>query len=211
MGRDAARGDPVVIEERRPVPLEHHHGVGVELHLMHVERTAELMPNPSSCPWTVRRSATRRTTAGARGPRNTTGPRAPARGIGASTYRGEEVVETLAQHGMLPAIYFVFSRAGLRPGVEWLMGSGIRHLAGRGRAGSETSPRCARLDGRGRPAELGFYAFGEALAAGISAHHAGMLPVFKETVEELFEAGLVKIVFATETLSLASTCPPDPS
>ena len=55
---------------------------------------------------------------------------------------------------------------------------------------------------------LGFYAFGEALAAGISAHHAGMLPVFKETVEELFEAGLVKIVFATETLSLASTCPP---
>ena len=54
---------------------------------------------------------------------------------------------------------------------------------------------------------LGFYAFGEALAAGISAHHAGMLPVFKETVEELFEAGLVKIVFATETLSLGINMP----
>ena len=38
--------------------------------------------------------------------------------------------------------------------------------------------------------------------AGIAAHHAGMLPVFKETVEELFEAGFIKVVFATETLSL---------
>ena len=54
---------------------------------------------------------------------------------------------------------------------------------------------------------LGFYDFVEALAAGIAAHHAGMLPVFKETVEELFEAGLVKVVFATETLSLGINMP----
>jgi ATP-dependent RNA helicase HelY len=54
---------------------------------------------------------------------------------------------------------------------------------------------------------LGFYDFQDALAAGIAAHHAGMLPVFKETVEELFEAGLVKIVFATETLSLGINMP----
>ena len=43
--------------------------------------------------------------------------------------------------------------------------------------------------------------------AGIAAHHAGMLPVFKETVEELFEAGLIKVVFATETLSLGINMP----
>ncbi len=54
---------------------------------------------------------------------------------------------------------------------------------------------------------LGFYDFQDALAAGIAAHHAGMLPVFKETVEELFEAGLVKVVFATETLSLGINMP----
>ena len=46
-----------------------------------------------------------------------------------------------------------------------------------------------------------------ALTAGVAAHHAGMLPVFKETVEELFEAGLVKVVFATETLSLGINMP----
>ena len=43
--------------------------------------------------------------------------------------------------------------------------------------------------------------------AGVAAHHAGMLPMFKETVEELFEAGLVKVVFATETLSLGINMP----
>jgi ATP-dependent RNA helicase HelY len=54
---------------------------------------------------------------------------------------------------------------------------------------------------------LGFYDFQDALSAGIASHHAGMLPVFKETVEELFEAGLVKVVFATETLSLGINMP----
>jgi ATP-dependent RNA helicase HelY len=54
---------------------------------------------------------------------------------------------------------------------------------------------------------LGFYDFQDALAAGIAAHHAGMLPVFKETVEELFARGLVKVVFATETLSLGINMP----
>src|SRR6202023_1045336 len=39
------------------------------------------------------------------------------------------------------------------------------------------------------------------------AHHAGMLPTFKEVVEELFEAGLVRAVFATETLALGINMP----
>src|SRR5207237_2755040 len=54
---------------------------------------------------------------------------------------------------------------------------------------------------------LGFYEFLEALCAGVAAHHAGMLPMFKETVEEMFEAGLVKVVFGTETLSLGINMP----
>jgi ATP-dependent RNA helicase HelY len=56
-------------------------------------------------------------------------------------------------------------------------------------------------------AALGYYELREALAAGIAAHHAGMLPAFKETVENLFAAGLVKVVFATETLSLGINMP----
>ena len=48
-------------------------------------------------------------------------------------------------------------------------------------------------------AVLGYWEWREALERGIAAHHAGMLPAFKETVEELFVRGLVRAVFATET------------
>ena len=79
------------------------------------------------------------------------------------------------------------------------------HLAGRGRA----DPRLHRDAPRGwtrTTCGRSVLRLRRALAAGISAHHAGMLPV-SETVEELFEAGLVKIVFATETLSLGINMP----
>jgi ATP-dependent RNA helicase HelY len=122
--------------------------------------------------------------------------------------RREEVVEVLADEGMLPAIYFVFSRAGCDRSVEWVMQSGIRltepEEADRIREFAEM--RAAWMDSDDL-VTLGFYDFLDALAAGVAAHHAGMLPVFKETVEELFEQGLVKIVFATETLSLGINMP----
>jgi ATP-dependent RNA helicase HelY len=122
--------------------------------------------------------------------------------------RREEVVEVLADEGMLPAIYFVFSRAGCDRSVEWVMQSGLRltepEEADRIREFAEM--RAAWMDSDDL-VTLGFYDFVDALAAGVAAHHAGMLPVFKETVEELFEQGLVKVVFATETLSLGINMP----
>src|SRR5690606_22039604 len=45
------------------------------------------------------------------------------------------------------------------------------------------------------------------LEAGLAAHHAGLVPAFKETVEELFKRGLIKVVFATETLALGINMP----
>ena len=54
---------------------------------------------------------------------------------------------------------------------------------------------------------LGFHFWAHALERGVAAHHAGLLPVFKETVEELFSAGLVKVVYATETLALGINVP----
>jgi ATP-dependent RNA helicase HelY len=56
-------------------------------------------------------------------------------------------------------------------------------------------------------AVLGYEDWADGLERGIAAHHAGMIPLFKETVEELFERGLVRIVFATETLSLGINMP----
>ncbi len=123
--------------------------------------------------------------------------------------RREEVVEVLAQEGMLPAIYFVFSRSGCERSVRWLRDAGRPpHDAGR-------RPRTIRERAEMRAAwvdeedltSLGFSEFLESLTTGVAAHHAGMLPMFKETVEELFEEGLVKVVFATETLSLGINMP----
>src|SRR5205807_4361520 len=100
------------------------------------------------------------------------------------------------------------SRAGCDRSVRWLRESGVRlttrEEAARIRDRAES--RAAWVDEEDL-VTLGFYEFREALARGIAAHHAGMLPLFKETVEELFKAGLVKIVFATETLSLGINMP----
>jgi ATP-dependent RNA helicase HelY len=118
------------------------------------------------------------------------------------------VAEVLAEEGMLPAIYFVFSRAGCEQSVRWLAAAGIR-LTDRdeeARIREYAEMRTAWMAEEDLSV-LGFFEFREALAAGIAAHHAGMVPVFKETVEELFAAGLVKIVFATETLSLGINMP----
>ena len=109
---------------------------------------------------------------------------------------------------MVPAIYFVFSRAGCDRSVRWIREAGIslttRAEADHIRERAET--RAAWIDEEDL-VTLGFYDFLDGLTAGVAAHHAGMLPVFKETVEELFEAGLVKVVFATETLSLGINMP----
>ena len=122
--------------------------------------------------------------------------------------RREEVVEVLAENGMLPAIYFVFSRAGCDRSVRWLRESGVRLTTNEEgeRIRDRAESRAAWMDEEDL-VTLGFYDFLDGLTAGVAAHHAGMLPVFKETVEELFEAGLVKVVFATETLSLGINMP----
>ena len=100
--------------------------------------------------------------------------------------------------------------------------------------GSAATPRCGQLLGSGlrltSPAEqrrdrprsldrhvaglsgadlraLDYDRFAEALLRGIAAHHAGMLPAFKECVEEAFVRGLIKVVFATETLALGINMP----
>ena len=199
----------VVIEEKRPVPLEHHYLIGRDLHPMHVERNGQPIPNPYIV--SLDREEVRYKTYMRRGsgtPQHHRIPRPREGHRRVYVPRREDVVEVLADHDLLPAIYFVFSRAGCDRSVEWLMASGIRLTdadeATRIREFAEM--RVAWMDEEDL-STLGFYAFAEALSAGVAAHHAGMLPVFKETVEELFEQGLVRVVFATETLSLGINMP----
>jgi ATP-dependent RNA helicase HelY len=199
----------VVIEERRPVPLEHHYLVGDRLHPMHVEQDGVLLPNPYVVSLDQRELKTKtyyRRSSGLPQYQRISRPREGHRRV--YVPRREEVVEVLAGEAMLPAIYFVFSRAGCDRSVRWLVDAGVR-LTSREEAGrirERAEMRAAWIDEEDL-VTLGFYDFLEGLTAGIAAHHAGMLPVFKETVEELFEEGLVKVVFATETLSLGINMP----
>jgi ATP-dependent RNA helicase HelY len=199
----------VVIEEKRPVPLEQLYLVGRELHPMHVERDGHRDPNPfivSLSQRELRRREYTRRGSGRRQYENISRPREGHRRI--YVPRREEVVEVLSREGLLPAIYFVFSRAGCDRSVGWMMEAGLRLTDGEeeARIREFVEMRLAWMDEEDLSA-LGFYEWREALAAGIAAHHAGMLPVFKETVEELFAATLVKLVFATETLSLGINMP----
>ncbi|MGH2711480.1 MAG: DEAD/DEAH box helicase [Actinomycetota bacterium] len=199
----------VVIEEKRPVPLEHLYMVGRELHPMHIEQGGRLLPNPYVVSLSQRELRTReyrRRGDGRRQYQRISRPREGHKRV--YTPRREEVVEVLSREGMLPAIYFVFSRAGCDQSVRWVAESGVRLTTSEeeGRIREFADMRTAWLDEDDLSA-LGFFDFREALAAGVAAHHAGMVPVFKETVEELFAAGLVKVVFATETLSLGINMP----
>ena len=200
----------VVIEERRPVPLEHHYLIGRRLHPMHVEQDGVLLPNPYVV--SLDQQETRLRSAGRRqdgrgGYQGRGTQRGKDRG-GVYAPRREDVVDVLAGQGMLPAIYFVFSRAGCDRSVRWLLDAGLR-LTTQDEAGEirERAETRAAWIGEEDLVTLGFYDFLDGLTAGIAAHHAGMLPAFKETVEELFEEGLVKVVFATETLSLGINMP----
>ncbi len=199
----------VIIEEQRPVPLEHHYLVGHGMHPMHVEQDGVPLPNPYVVSLDQRELRTKtyyRRGSGTPQQQRISRPREGHRRV--YVPKREEVVEVLDEEGMLPAIYFVFSRAGCDKSVRWLRESGIsltsRAEADHIRERAET--RAAWVD-EADLVTLGFYEFLDGLMAGIAAHHAGMLPVFKETVEELFEAGLVKVVFATETLSLGINMP----
>src|SRR4051794_38223254 len=119
-----------------------------------------------------------------------------------------EVVDRLERGGLLPAILFIFSRAGCDAAVQQCLAAGLRLTDSEERAEIR---RIADSKVAGIPREdlsvLGYWEWLDGLERGVAAHHAGMLPAFKEAVEECFVRGLVKAVFATETLALGINMP----
>jgi len=122
--------------------------------------------------------------------------------------RRTEIIEALDERDMLPAIVFIFSRAACDDAVRQCLDDGVRLTTPEQRA--EIRERCAeRTDGLPDD-ELGVLGYGPWIAgleAGVAPHHAGMIPAFREAVEECFTAGLLQVVFATETLSLGINMP----
>ncbi len=119
-----------------------------------------------------------------------------------------DVVDRLDRDGLLPAIVFVFSRVGCDAAVRQCVQANLRLTSPeeRDEIHDHVEQALEHL-----PADdlhvLGYHDFLDALTRGVAAHHAGMLPAFKEVVEDLFTRGLVKAVFATETLALGINMP----
>ena len=122
--------------------------------------------------------------------------------------RRTEVVRFLHEHDRLPAIYFVFSRRGCEDSAIEVYESGMTLTT------QDEADRIAQIADRAVEsfsdddlAALGYSKFADLLERGIAAHHAGMVPIFKEIVERCFALGLIKIVFATETLAVGVNMP----
>lgn len=211
------RGDTtVVVSEHRPVPLGQHvlvRGDLLDLYAGHVDPTDPGVDPPINPDLThlLRRSNREEVGQPRRGPRDRGGRPRPGGGGrpggGRPTPRFA-VVDALDRDGLLPAIVFIFSRAGCQGAVQQCLAAGVRLTtpAEQSEIRRIVEERCAAV-----PPEdldvLGYWEFADALSRGVAAHHAGMLPLFKETVEDLFSRGLVKVVFATETLALGINMP----
>ncbi|ORW80310.1 DEAD/DEAH box helicase [Mycobacterium shimoidei] len=200
------RGDTtVVVDENRPVPLWQHMLVGKRLFDLFDYDAADTKAKPRVDPNLLRHIAHRREAerlADWRGPRRRGRPsmyRPPSR---------PDVIAALDRDGLLPAITFVFSRAGCDAAVAQCLRSSLRLTTeeDRARIAEVIDHRCGDLADDDLDV-LGYYEWREGLLRGLAAHHAGLLPVFRHTVEELFTAGLIKAVFATETLALGINMP----
>ncbi len=213
---EVREGCDVVISEHRPVPLEHAYFVGDRIYPTFASGAAKAGRKAGG----AELRAAKQARGGVPNPevvmlerRAGTANRVSQRG---RRYGGErlrpprrsDVVAELARRRWLPAIYFLFSRDGCQQAVGQLVQSGVRLTT----VGEQAAIRRV-VDERTAdlPADdlevLGYGAWAAALELGVAAHHAGMVPIFKQTVEDLFVRGLVKVCFATETLALGINMP----
>ncbi|WP_427385480.1 DEAD/DEAH box helicase [Janibacter sp. G56] len=225
----------VVLSETRPVPLWQHVQVGPDLYDLFVDQTAgpredggvpridpdllDAVRQSDRAPvedsrhrghggrdrrggrGADRRGGDRRGGPGSEPPRPAGGPR----GGGASR---TEIIRQLDRDGLLPAITFIFSRVGCEGAVQQLLRNGVRlvpEVEGE-RIRRTVEERIQSLHDEDLGI-LGYHDFVEGLSRGYAAHHAGMLPIFREVVEELFTTGRIRAVFATETLALGINMP----
>ena len=217
------RGDTTtIVEERRPVPLFQHVMVGrklldlfassdVDASAGFVKEGAPVndeLTRVARDDWASQRLMRDRRSPRKGRPGSSKNPRAVGNGRRVWIPSRVDVVDRLDREGLLPAIVFIFSRAGCDAAVTQLLSANTRLTTA-----AERDEILARVEqaSRSLPEEdlhvLGYHEFLDALSRGVAAHHAGLLPAFKQVVEELFQEGLVKVVFATETLALGINMP----
>lgn len=196
----AARGPTTtVVEHERPVELVNHFLVHDKAahRLVQLQTLLDGRPNPEGHRFDAPHD---------QGPRHLRHQQRARHKWG--TPRRTEVVSHLEGSGLLPAICFIFSRKGCDDAVRSVHDEGL-HLTTaeeRVRIRAIAEAHLARL-GADDLVVLGHDRWLAALESGVAAHHAGMVPPFKEAVEACFAQGLVKVVFATETLALGINMP----
>ncbi|HET6167972.1 MAG TPA: DEAD/DEAH box helicase [Marmoricola sp.] len=214
------RGETVtIVEERRPVPLYQHVLVGRRMYDLFAQGPAdaadgeETQVNPQLLrvardDFVSSRMRDRRSPRD-RNARSTSKNRRDV-GNGRRVWipSRAEVVDRLDAAGLLPAIVFIFSRVGCDAAVQQCLNANLRLTTPEERDEilAFVEERCSNLPDEDLHV-LGYHEFLDGLTRGVAAHHAGMLPTFKECVEELFLRGLCRVVFATETLALGINMP----
>ena len=222
---DTVRGDTeVVVSETRPVPLEQHVLVRDDLLPLFDDRAGAATAQVNQELMRIRsftgsrydgnrraQASSSARHAGHSAPRPPRGGRRPVRASNARRIERmdrPEVVALLERSNLLPAIFFIFSRVGCDAAVQQVRRSGLRLTTAEERVEIrrivEERTRTLADEDLG---VLGFFDWRENLERGIASHHAGLLPAFKEVVEELYQRKLVKVVFATETLALGINMP----
>ncbi|MEL5989928.1 DEAD/DEAH box helicase [Microbacterium phosphatis] len=210
---DTVRGDTeVIVSETRPVPLEQHVLVRGDLLPLFDERAGAAAAQVNHELMRMRggqaHAANSAFVEARRGGKRRGGYHRPGPPRRAERIDRPEVVELLGRANLLPAIFFIFSRVGCDAAVQQVRRSGLRLTTAEERAEIReiVHERTAMLPDEDLAA-LGYWEWVENLERGLASHHAGLLPAFKEVVEELFQRKLVKVVFATETLALGINMP----
>jgi len=207
----AVRGETdVIVSEERPVPLEQH--VLVKSKMLDLFDSAGAAGTHRVNPELVRmaqgagRGVTVRQENRRGGNRGRSQP--PRSTFEPGRMDRAEIVRLLGGKHLLPAIFFIFSRVGCDQAVNQVLRAGVRltDAAERAEIRAIVDERCRTLLDEDLGV-LGYFEWLDGLERGVAAHHAGMLPAFKEVVEELFQKKLVKAVFATETLALGINMP----
>ncbi|MDH6532923.1 ATP-dependent RNA helicase HelY [Aurantimicrobium minutum] len=210
----AVRGNTdIIVSEDRPVPLDQHVLVGnkfidlfdsagaaathrVNPELIKLAHSTQRAPHI--------RGGGRNSHRGGKQNRHNFSQNAPIQG----RMDRADIIEMLGEKNLLPAISFIFSRAGCDQAVSQVLRSGVKLTTKEEREEIRdiVEERCRSIADEDLGV-LGYWQWLEGLELGVAAHHAGLLPAFKEVVEELFQKKLVKVVFATETLALGINMP----
>ena len=119
-----------------------------------------------------------------------------------------EVIESLRSQELLPTIHFIFSRAGCDAARDRVLKTGISlNNSNEQKAVDEIVFKRLKFKNPDDMKVLKVDEWTNGLRRGIASHHAGLVPIFKEITEELFVKGLLKVVYATETLALGVNLP----